>query len=468
MMEKNKELAINTIIIFIGKFCTQFVSFLLIPIYTHYLLTADYGYIDLVQTYITLLAPIIILRFDSAIFRFLIDCRKSDDKKSEVISSSFYLILLQIIILIIIFIPISFFIKINYSNAILLNIIFISISSFLLQLTRGIGKNVDYSIGSIISAIITIGLNILLIIKFKYNAASILYASAAANIFCSIYLIIKNKIYKYLSIKKFSIKKLKEMLKYALPMIPDGLSWWIVNVSDRTIITVFINSAANGIYAVSSKFSNILSSIFQIFNMSWQESASIHIKDDDRDLFFTDILNKTYVIFYSCCILILVCMPFVFKFFIGIEYLDAYKYIPVLLLGNLFSAIANVIGGVYIAKKETNKVARTTVMAAIINIAINILMIKIYGLYAAAVSTLLSYIVVAIYRYIDVNKGISMKLNRNLFIITMAIFIFSSIFYYINNLVLNLLNLLIIIIILIILNKNMILIVLRKIRRIKK
>ena len=468
MMEKNKELAINTIIIFIGKFCTQFVSFLLIPIYTHYLLTADYGYIDLVQTYITLLAPIIILRFDSAIFRFLIDCRKNDDKKSEVISSSFYLILLQIIILILIFIPLSFFIKFDYSIAILLNIIFVSISSFLLQLTRGIGKNIDYSIGSIISAIITIGLNILLIVKFRYNAASILYASAVANIACSLFLIFKNKIYKYLSLKKFSSKKLKEMLKYSLPMIPDGLSWWIVNVSDRTIITIFINSAANGIYAVSSKFSNILSSIFQIFNMSWQESASIHIKDDDRDLFFTDILNKTYVIFYSCCILILVSMPFVFQFFIGKEYLEAYKYVPILLFGNLFSAIANVIGGVYIAKKETNKVARTTVMAAIINILINVSLIKIYGLYAAAFSTLISYIVVALYRYIDVNKTINMKFNYNMLIITMMIFTFSTIIYYINNVILNLLNLLIIIIILIIFNRNIILIVLKKIRRLKK
>ena len=467
-MNKNKELIKNTFIILIGKFCTQFVSFLLIPIYTHYLLASDYGYIDLVQTYITLLAPIIILRFDSAIFRFLIDCRKSDDKKSEVISSSFYLILLQIIILILIFIPLIFFIKINYSIAILLNIIFISISSFLLQLTRGIGKNIDYSIGSIISAIITIGLNILLIVRLKYNAGSILYASAAANIFCSVYLIIKKKIYKYLNIKEFSSKKLKEMLKYSLPMIPDGMSWWIVNVSDRTIITAFINSAANGIYAISSKFSNILSSIFQIFNMSWQESASIHIKDDDRDLFFTDILNKTYVIFYSCCILILVCMPFIFKFFIGIEYLDAYKYVPILLLGNLFSAIANIIGGVYIAKKETNKVARTTIIAAIINIVINVSMIKMYGLYAAAVSTLISYIVISIYRYIDVNKTISMKLNHNILMITLEIFILSSIVYYINNLVLNLFNLLIIIVILIILNKNMILIILKKVRRLKK
>ena len=71
-MSKNSELAKNTFIIFIGKFCTQFISFLLIPIYTNLLPTTDYGYIDLVQSYISLLVPILILRLDSGIFRFLI------------------------------------------------------------------------------------------------------------------------------------------------------------------------------------------------------------------------------------------------------------------------------------------------------------------------------------------------------------------------------------------------------------
>ena len=59
-MDKKKELAKNTFIIFIGRFCTQFVTFLLIPIYTRYLLTSDYGYVDLVQSCF-IMVPIIIL-----------------------------------------------------------------------------------------------------------------------------------------------------------------------------------------------------------------------------------------------------------------------------------------------------------------------------------------------------------------------------------------------------------------------
>lgn len=469
-MNKNKELIKNTFIIFVGKFCTQFISFLLVPIYTHYLLSEDFGYVDLVQTYISLLAPMVIVRFDSAIFRFLIDYRNDEKEKNKIISSSFYLILFQIFLLVILYSIANYFFKFQYWLGIILNIIFLSISNYLLQLTRGIGKNIDYSVACIISGIITISMNIVMIINLGYDSSSILYASSIANIFCSIYLIFKNNLYKYINIRYFNRNRLKEMLKYSLPMIPDGLSWWVVNASDRTIISFMINTAANGIYAVSSKFSNILSSIFQVFNMSWQESASLHINDNDKDEFFSNILNKSYVVFYSICILILATMPFIFYFFIGKEYIESYYYIPILLLGNMFNAFANVIGGIYIAKKETSKVAKTTIMAAFINIIINILLVSKFGLYAAAISTLISYIIVAFYRYVDVKKYIKLKVDTKIFIITIMLFIINSTLYYMNNVVLNIINLIIIIIIIIILNReyvNIFFNIIKKIRRVK-
>lgn len=56
-MNKNKELAKNTIIIFLGKVCTQLISFLLLPLYTACLTTSDYGTVDLIITYVSLLVP---------------------------------------------------------------------------------------------------------------------------------------------------------------------------------------------------------------------------------------------------------------------------------------------------------------------------------------------------------------------------------------------------------------------------
>ena len=75
-MTKGKELAKNTMIIVVGKVCTQFISFFLLPLYTSYLNTADYGNVDLINTYINLLIPIVTLQLENAVFRFLIDSIK--------------------------------------------------------------------------------------------------------------------------------------------------------------------------------------------------------------------------------------------------------------------------------------------------------------------------------------------------------------------------------------------------------
>lgn len=465
-MSKNKELMFNTLIISIGKICTQFVSFLLIPIYTNYLLTSDYGYIDLIQTYISLLFPLVILRFDASIFRFLIENRNNDKKRNTVLSSSLFMVMMLLLITILI---VSLCIKIfsiNYGIAIILNLVFYSISFFLLQLTRGLGKNIDYSIGSIISAFVVISANLIFIYGFRYNASSILYSSFLGNLFCSLYLIFKNKLYKYLKIKDVDKKVILDMLSYSLPLIPDELSWWLISASDRTIITAFINTASSGIYAVSSKFGTILTAIINIFNMSWQESASLHVNDDDRDEFFSNILNKTYEIFFWIGMLLITMMPFVFKIFVGVEYQSAYLYMPILFMGCVFNSSSDILGGIYIAQKKTKKVARTSILAAVINLIVNILLVKRIGLFASCISTLVAFVVLTLYRYIDVKKTINIKYNLKMILLSIVILVLVSIIYYKNIFYLNIINLIIVITIITILyGKQIIKIIKNKCRK---
>ena len=122
-MNNQKELLVNTIIIFVGRFCTQFISFLLLPIYTSYLITSDYGVIDLIQTYISLFIPIIALRLDSSVFRFLIDERKNENNKIDIITNSLVSLILQTVIFSVLYLIIGIFIKFEYYWLIIFNIL---------------------------------------------------------------------------------------------------------------------------------------------------------------------------------------------------------------------------------------------------------------------------------------------------------------------------------------------------------
>ena len=453
-MNKNKELVKNTIIIFIGKFCTQFITLLLLPLYTHFLSTEDYGYIDLIQTYLTFFIPLILLKIDAGIFRFLIDARKSEEEKNKIITNGIFIMFVELIISTILFAVAVKIFSIKYSILIVMNLISLSVLTFLLQIVRGIGKNKQYSFSSIIAAIVTIVLN-LIFLGFHKNGKYVLIASLISNIICTIYLLIVNKILKNVKIKYIDKKLIKDLLKYSIPMIPNELSWWIVHVSDRTIISYALGVAANGIYSVSCKFSNILSSIFNIFNLSWQESAALHINDTDKDEFFSNVINKVFNLFICFCIGILACLPFVFELLIKDSYREAYKYVPILLLANIFSVLIGLIGSIYVAKKMTKEVAKTTMIAAIINLTIDIALIKVIGIYAAAISTLVSYMLLAIYRYIDVQKYVKVKIPIKNIVVNSIIFILVVVLYLYNNIALNVINLLLCILYAIIVNKEL-------------
>jgi len=453
-MKRNKDFIKNTIILFVGKFSSQFMTLLLIPLFTHYLSTKDYGTVDLIQTYISLAIPVLSLRIDSAIFRFLIDSRNNKKEMSSIITNSVFVTVLGIIFTLCLGVIIFLLFDIKYSEFAIINIIALLISSVLMQMLRGLGKTKEYSISCIIIGVTTLIINCMMIIIFDIGAESILLSSTIANIAGIIYILICNNTLKYINIKKISKSKIKSLLKYSIPMIPDYLSGWIINVSDRTIISIIMGTAMNGIYTVSCKFSNILNSIFSIVNMSWQETASVHINDKDRDIYFSDMINNMIKIFSTIGISMLVIIPLIFNILIGKNYTNAYNYMPILIYANTWRVLVGVTNGIYIALKKTKEVAYTTVISAIINIIINILLIRKIGLYAAALSTLIAYLFMGLYRYFDCKKYIKIKLNYMYLLQFSIIFGVSTLIYLYNNPVLNLLNVILVITFSIVTNIN--------------
>lgn len=453
-MSKKKELMKNTIIIFIGKVCTQLISFLLLPLYTSYLLTEEYGFVDLVTTYVTLIVPIITMELEMSVFRYLVDCRKDEKEKKKVFSNNFIILLVSLALFIVLYLVVTCFWKFDYCYLILFDIIICTFSGNFLQITRGVGRTLDYAVSCIITGVTTILFNILLIVVFKLGAFGMITSMTLANGLGAVYLFIRLKMWQYIDFKKKDKKLIKEMYKYSIPLVPNGISWWIVNVSDRSIITAVLGTAANGIYAVSNKFPTILSSLLGIFNLSWSESAALHINSPDRDQFFSEVSNTVTKLFTCLGVGMISCMPFVFPILINKNYNAAYNYIPILVLGSVFNVIICLYSALYIAKKMTKQVATTSIIGAIINIVINVVLIKYLGLYAAALSTAISYFVMMVYRHFDLKKYMKITYEKGLLIKTILIFTFAIILYYQHNIYLDILNLVVVVIYSILMNKD--------------
>lgn len=445
-MNKKKELMKNTVIIFIGKVCTQLISFFLLPLYTGYLSTSDYGIVDLITTYVTLLVPIITLELEMSIFRYLVDSRGNKKDTKTLMSNNFYILTISLIIFAALYMIVTSFWHIPYRFIILVNIIVCTASGNFLQVTRGYGRTLDYSISCIITGLTTIISNIILIAVLGFGAKGMIISMALANFMCSLYLFLRLKMYKEIDFKIVDKPLMKEMFKYSIPLIPNGVSWWVINVSDRTIVTSILGTAANGIYAVSNKFPTILSSLLGIFNLSWSESAALHINSEDCNEFFSDITNTVIKLFTSLGVGMIACMPFIFPLLINSKYADAYNHIPILVLGAVFNVVICLYSAIYIAKKMTKQVATTSIIGAVINVVINIVLIKKIGLYAASISTAVAYFVMMMYRYFDLKKYMDIKYEKNLVLKTVLIFTFAMIIYYQRNIYLDCLSLIVVVI----------------------
>lgn len=456
-MNKKKQLAKNTLIIFFGRVCTQLISYFLLPLYTAYLATSEYGLVDLVQTYITLLVPIVTLELEMSVFRYLIDVRGKEKDTKILMSNNFFILEISLSSFTLLYLIITSFVVIPFRFLILFDAIVCVLSGNFLQIARGFGRTVDFSISCILTGITTILSNIVMICYLHKGAEGMIFSMALANFICALYLFLRIKMYNYIDFSLVDKKLIKDMNRYSIPLIPNGVSWWIVNASDRSIIAFVLGAGANGLYAISNKFPTIISSLTGVFNLSWSESAALHINSPDRDEFFSDITNTVIKLFTSMGAGMIACMPFLFPLFINDKFQEAYQYIPFLVLGTVFNVAICLYSQVYLAKKLSKQVASTAILGAIINIVINVLFIKKIGLYAAALSTAISYFVMMIYRHIDLKKYIHITLEKGLIIKTILLFTFAITLYYQNNMYYNIINLIGVSIYAVLINKSFLL-----------
>lgn len=210
-----------------------------------------------------------------------------------------------------------------------------AISALFLQICRGLGDNIGYSIASFIIAIVQIVFNILFLAVLKLGAFGMMLATFWGNIVGVLYIFFRCKIWKYVSIKSNNKATLSLMLKYSLPLIPNQLAWWVLQASDKVIVQFFIGIGGNGLIAVANKFSGAYMQFNTIFNISWTESVTLHINDDDACEFFTKTINSVMNLFSCVCCGIIACLPFVFPILFNHQYNEAYGLIPLFMLASL-------------------------------------------------------------------------------------------------------------------------------------
>lgn len=432
-MSRQKDLAKNTAILTVGKVCTQCISFFLLPLYTAILSAEDYGTFDLFVTYATLLLPLINWQLDQGLFRFMLDYRGNKDEQKKLFSTLLLSSTAQNIIYVILFIFIEPFLKIENAYFLLLYVVLQVYNALFLQFVRGLGYSIKYTIASFISASATTVLNVIALVFLRMGLQGLFVSTLTAQLLTLIYLVVSSRSWEYFSLKNARIGTFKKVGTYSIPLIPNNLAWWVVNASDRTIISHVLGTAANGIYSVANKFPNVFINFYNILNLSWTETVSLHYNDEDRDEFLTDTMTSLVKLFVAACLGIVACMPFVFPIMVNAKYNAAYNQILILMYAMLFRVLVGLYSCVYVAQKNAKKIAYTSISAAIINITVDLILINKIQVFAASLSTLVAFLSMFIVRYIDVNKTVHMRIKKPIAVGSVLLSVMLIGTYYCNN-----------------------------------
>ena len=245
------------------------------------------------------------------------------------------------------------------------------------------------------------------------------------------------------------------MIKYSIPLIPNSLSWIVITLSDRMIVTWMLGASFNGIYAVSNKFPTIINTVYNYFSVAWKESAAKALHEENSTQYYNRIYKSLRNLVYAATVGVIAAVPLVFTLLIHGDYNDAYMYIPILVFAVYFSNMASFFGGIFAAYMESRIVGKTTVISAIINVGVNIILIKFIGLYAAAISTLVSSIFIYAYRMVKIKKFVNLKKSKTLLVsTTITAIVFLA--YYSKNIIIQVIALILTIIYAVLLNHNVV------------
>ena len=409
MKEKYTRLISNTAIFTIGKFVSKLIVIFMLPFYTSCLSNAQYSTADLITNLCNLIIPIAALGVGEGIFREA--AGKSRDKEAfftnglaiMAIGTAAVALLSPLLLLIDTFSP--------YIWLILGYIIASNIHSVCSQYVCAIGRTKLFAGQGILNTVICVTFNIVFLAGFGMGVEGYVLSILLGDLLSAVFVFFFAKLYRAIQPRKVSKDIMKELLRFCLPLVPSTVFWWITSVSDRYMVAFMRSEAENGLYAVAYKIPTLLTYVVTIFNDAWKLSA---VSDADNQQERVGFYSQIYKYYQSIMFMGGAALCFfswiISRILFAEGFREAWIFVPVLTVATVFTAFDTFLGSAYFTVKKTGMSFYTSLVGALLNIILNLLLIPPYGAMGASIATLISYFAVFIIRAVTMKKFINFNL----------------------------------------------------------
>ena len=402
-MGRYKRLLSNTVILGAGTFTSKVLVFLLMPLYTALLSTQEFGTADILTQTANLLMPLAALGISDGLFRFALDAEP--DRRKRIFGSALLVIALGALPLALLVQLLGLFeIYSGYVWLVLAYICAANLHAVCANYLRACNRTVAFAVQGIANTALTIALNVLFLVGLDMGVTGYVLSVVVSDLTVTAVMFLVCKLYGEIDVKRIDKALIKDMLKFSLPYIPTTLMWMITSVSDRFIVTAFSGAAENGLYAAAYKLPTVILLAGGVFMEAWQFSSVNDATEEERSKFFGDVYRNYLAIIFIGTAMLIALSKVLTVLLLDDAYYISWKYVPVLAIAMIFSALSSFMGSVYFLEKRSMRSMVTAAVGAIINIALNFLLIPSQGAMGAAIATAVSYAVVYAIRAYDTEK----------------------------------------------------------------
>lgn len=417
-MNKYKTLASNMVVMAIGQLSSKLLVYVMLKFYQNELGTAGYGQMGNIVYACDLLISVVSLSMSNGVLRFSLE--KEND--GRMVFSTAINIALASSAAFALFTPLIGLIPMlkGYQWLIYVYVVLAVFKDICSLYIKSKVSVVLFSLDGIITTVVTVLCNLVLLGVFHFGVAGYVFSIILGNVASLFFTHITGRLYAVYHPLRTNRELRLTMLRYCVPLIPTMIMWWIVSASDSFMVTSFISDDANGIYQFAYKFPNLIVLVLGIFMQAWRMSAITERNSRTVSNFYSNIFDMLQTLmFLAAGGIMLILHPIIMPLFAGDGFDSAYFYVPILLGATVFQSFDSFLSTIYEAAQKTTHSLISSVIGAAANVVLNLILIPLIGVSGAAIATLISYLVVFIYRIIDTRKYLYMtiywaKININL------------------------------------------------------
>lgn len=424
MENKYKRLAKNSIWTLIGNSGSKLLGLLLLPLYTRWLGTSGFGESDLVTTYSSFLVYIMTLCIADGIFVFTKN--QSNELKKSFFSSALLFTVLLLVIWAVLWCILDFlFASLDFRNSFTDNLWYIYgivVTTFLQQYSQqfilSLEKIKIFSFTGIVHSLFTLLFSFLLIPSM--GVKGYILATIYSNLLTASYSFFLSKSYLYLSFRQIDKYKVYELLKYTIPLIPNGIMWWLVSALNRPVMEYNLDYSTIGIYAVANRFPSIINMVFAVFSVAWNISVFEEYGKEGYEVFYKKIFRMLFLVIIIAASVVMVSSELIVTIFAAPDFHEAWKYMIILVVGSVFSCLSSFFGTNFSVVKQSKYYFYSSVWGALTAIVLNLILIPVIGLWGTSISVMMSFVVMMSSRYIYSKKYVSTRLVHYILLYTAA------------------------------------------------